>query len=178
MHKRLVRLLHSGLHPHQVTDLVLQLVVEANQHGDGVVALLDRGAKRCEPGGEARADGRGLEKRNQLLGERRRVGERKSFGIRLDEKVEGINDRHVGGQTDEHVEFVGAFGKDQARDPIAVWILLPVQKVPGRLDRERVAKDRRAALRCGPQPYLMRTEVDQTVEPVGRAVLERDADGH
>ena len=136
LHKRLVRLLHSGLHPHQVTDLVLQLVVEANQHGDGVVALLDRGAKRCEPGGEAWADGRGLEKRNQLLGERRRVGERKSFGIRLDEKVEGINDRHVGGQTDEHVEFVGAFGKDQARDPIAVRVLLPVQKVPWRLHRE------------------------------------------
>ena len=78
----------------------MQLLVEADQRRHRVVAVLDGGAKRGEPGRKAWADGRDLEKGNQLLGERRRVDERKTLGIRLDEEVEGIDDRHVGGQAD------------------------------------------------------------------------------
>ena len=66
------------------------------------------GAEALEPRREARSRRRGLEERNQLLRERRRVGERIVLGVRLDEEVERIDHRHVGGQVDDDVELVGA----------------------------------------------------------------------
>ena len=65
-----------------------------------------------------------------------------------------------------------------ARDPVAVRVLLPVEEVLRRRRLQRVAEDRRAAMRRRPQPDLVRRQVDQPVEAVGRAVLQRDADGH
>src|SRR5262249_4588101 len=92
--------------------------------------------------------------------------------------IEGVDHRHVGGEIDHDLELLRALRKDEPRDPVAVWVLLPVQKMPGRLDVERVAEDRRAAMRRRPQPDFVRAQVDEAVELVGRSMLERDADRH
>jgi hypothetical protein len=105
------------------------------------------------------------------------VLERKTGGVALDEEVEGIDHRHVGGEIDHDFKLVGALGEYQPRDPVAVRVLLPVQEV-GRLDVERIAEDRRPAVGRRPQPDFMRSEIDEPIELVGGSVLERDADCH
>ena len=75
--QRLVGRLHAGLHPDEIADLALQLLVEPHQHVDRLLAGPDRRPEAVEPRGEQRADRCRLEKRNQLLRQRRRVGERR-----------------------------------------------------------------------------------------------------
>ena len=176
--QRLLGRLHARLHAHQVADRVLQLAVEPHQHVDGVLAGGDRGAEALDEGGETRPHRRRLEERDQFLGERRRVAERIGLGVRLDEEVERVDHRHVGGDVDDDLQVVGGFGEDDAGDPVAVGILLPVEEVPGRRDVERVPEHRRAAVRRRAQPDLVRRDRDAAVEAVGGAVLQRDADGH
>ena len=166
------------MHPDQVANLLLQLLVRPHQHDGGVLAFLDGGPERGKPRRQARARGLGFEKRNQLLGQRRCIAKGIALRRWLDEEIEGVDHRHVGDQVDQHFQLVGPFGEDQPRDPVAVRILLPVQEVPGGLDVERVAEDRRAAVRRGPQPDLVRAHIDEPVELVGGSMLERDADSH
>ena len=53
------------------------------------------------------------------------------------------------------------FVDDDPRQEVAVRILLPVEKVLRRLDLERVAEHRRAAVGGGPQADDLRAELDQ-----------------
>ena len=100
------------------------------------------------------------------------------FGVRLDEEVERIDDRHVGREVDADVEPVGGLGEHQPRDPVAVRILLPVQEILVRRDVERIAENRRPAVRRGPQPDFVRPQPNVAIEAIRRAVLEGNADGH
>ncbi len=176
--ERRVGRLHAGLHPDEIADLVLQLLVEPHQHVDGLLAGPDRRPEAFEPRREQRSRRRGFEERNQLLRQRRRIGERREFGVRLDEEVERIDHRHVGREVDADVEQVGGLGEHEPRDPVAVRILLPVQEVLVGRDVERVAEDRRAAVRRGPQPDFVRPQPNVAIEAIRRAVLEGNADGH
>ena len=124
------------------------------------------------------ADRRGLEEGDEFLRQRRGVDEGKGLGVGFDEEIERVDHRHVGGQGNPHLELVRALGEHQPRHPVAVGILLPVEEVLRRRDRERVAQNRGAGLGRRTQPDLVRAHVDEAVEHVGRAVLQRDADGH
>ena len=48
----------------------------------------------------------------------------------VDEKIEGIVDRHVGHEVDLDPEFGHRLGKDEPRQPVAIDILLVVHEVP------------------------------------------------
>ena len=49
-------------------------------------------------------------------------------------------------QIDDDIQVLGLFLKHQPRQPVAIGILLPVEKMLVWIDRERVAEDRRAAM--------------------------------
>ena len=63
------------------------------------------------------------------LREPRLVGERKRLGRRLEEEVERIDHRHLGDQIDVDGELARLLRKDEAREVVAVRILLPVEEV-------------------------------------------------
>ena len=115
---------------------------------------------------------------SDLLGERGVVTERKGLSLGLEEEVERIDHRHVGDEIDRDLELRRLLGKHQARQMIALRILLPVDEVVLRLDLERVGKYRRAAVRGGTQAHDLRPERDRPVVGVGRPMMQRDVDAH
>ena len=131
---------------------MLQLPVQTHQHVDRLLVAAQRRAKRREPRRKSRTGGRGVEKRNQLLGERVRVLEWIELRVRLDKEIERIDHRHVGDQIDDDVErtCVGS-GKTSRATQLPYGILLPVEEIVRRLDVQRIAKHRSAAMRRRPQ---------------------------
>ena len=105
-----------------------------------------------------------------------RIGEREFLGIGLDKEIERIDHRHVGGEIDFDAEFVGRLRKDEARQPVAVRILLPVDEVLGRRNLQRIARYRRAAMRRRPQPDDLGSQCYRPIVFVGRDVMKRDED--
>ena len=135
------------------------------------VVSRDRPATNClEQRPERFGDEIGGKLRLQFLG----IGERKFLGIGLDEEVERIDDREFGGQIDLDAELVGLLRKDEARQPIAVRVLLPVHEMLGRRHLQRIARHLRAAMRRGPQPDGLRPERDRTIVTIARDVLQSD----
>ena len=115
---------------------------------------------------------KGREIARELFG----VGEREFLGVAFDEKIERVDHRHVGDQVDRDLELARFFRKHEARDEIAVDVLLPVDEVLFRRDVQRIGKDRRAAVRRRAQPYLVRRQRDRAVVAVTGVVVERDVD--
>ena len=72
--------------------------------------------------------------RRQIAHEVFVVGEREVLRVRVDEEVERIDDRHVGGQIDLDGELHRPLGKYQPGQPVAVRILLPVDEMVRRRD--------------------------------------------
>src|SRR5262249_51032756 len=68
--------------------------------------------------------------------------------------------------------------KDEAREPIALRILLPVHEVISGRHLERIAQDRRARMRRRTQADGLRAEVDRSVVFVVRDVMQCDEDRH
>ena len=68
--------------------------------------------------------------------------------------------------------------ENDARQIIALRILLPVEEVALRFDLERIGRDRRAAMRRGPQPDHLRRQLHQAVVVVDGLVMQRDANRH
>ena len=74
--------------------------------------------------------------------------------------------------------MLALFRKYQARDEIAVNVLLPVDEMFFRLDGQRIGEDRRAAMRRRTQPHFVRRQGDRLVVATARVVIERDVDAH
>ena len=104
--------------------------------------------------------------------------ERKVFGGRLEEEVERIVDGHFGHQVHLDAELVDLFREREARDVVALRVLLPVEKVTGWRDALRIGQDRRAAVRRRTQANELRRQFDGSVVPVLRHVAKRDMDAH
>ena len=145
--QRVVGRLHARLHPHEVLDLELELLVETHQRVDGLFSRRNRLAKTFEPRGKPRSKRRNLEERDQLLRERGCVAERIVLGVGLDEKVERIGHGHVRREVDDDVQRRGGFGEHKPRDPVPVRILLPIEEIFVRSDLQRIAENRRPAMR-------------------------------
>ena len=65
----------------------------------------------------------------QFLGQPRLVDERNLLGRRLQEKVERVDDRHLGDEIDFDRQLCGRFGKYEPRQKIAVRVLLPIDEM-------------------------------------------------
>jgi hypothetical protein len=116
--------------------------------------------------------------RRQLATQCFLVVEGEVCGRLFDEEVERVDDREVGDEIDDNGEFARGLGEHETRKMISERILLPVDEVLGRRDRHRVGEDRRAAVRRRTQSHHVRGQCHCSVEAVGHAVLERDADAH
>ena len=106
------------------------------------------------------------------------IFERPNLRAFLDEEIEGIIDRHVGDDVDLDLELVDQLGKDIARQPIAVGVLLDVHEMVGRRDFQRVRYDPRAAVGRGAQPNDLRPERDGAIVSVMRQMMDGGSDGH
>ena len=104
--------------------------------------------------------------RLKFLGDARLVGERVLLGFGLEEEVERIDDRHLGDEIDLRRELAGLLREDDPGEVVAERILLPVEEMPGRVDAQRVAQDRRAAVRRRPQPDDLRPQRRRAVVAV------------
>jgi hypothetical protein len=173
--QRLFARLHAGLHADHVGDLVAQPPIEIDEEVDAAARAAIEAAQK---GGEIRADGRRLEEGTQLALEPGVVGEGNLLGFRLEEEVERIHDRELGLEVHLDLEAIDLVGEHDAREPVRLRVLLPVEEVRGRLDAQRVGDDRRAAVRRGAQSHDLRREAHQPIVCVASAMIQGDAYGH
>ena len=96
----------------------------------------------------------------------------------LEEEIERIDDRHLRHKVDGHAQLAGPFQENQPCEEVAVRVLLPIEEVLFRRDLQRIAENRRAAMRGRAEADDVRPEADRLVVSVSSAVVERDADGH
>src|SRR5262249_54838685 len=68
--------------------------------------------------------------------------------------------------------------KDETREPISVWILLPIHEVLRRHDLERIALDARAAVRSGAQADDLRRQSNWPIVGVAGHMMEACEDRH
>ena len=99
------------------------------------------------------------------------VVEGKLLRLGLEEKVKRVVHRHLHHEIDGDLEFGGFLGEHQPRLVVAKRVLLPVHKMLGRLDRERVRDNGATAMRRGPQAHDLGAEVDRAVVFVVRDVV-------
>ena len=130
--------------------------------------------KRLEP--RSRALGRAVD--DEIGPQVLAIFERPNLRAFLDEEIERIVDRHVGDDVDLDLQFVDQFGKDIARQPIAIRVLLDVHEMIGRRNFQRVRYDPRAAMGRGPEPDDLRPERDRPVIAIVRQMMDGGADGH
>ncbi len=178
--QRLVGRLDPLLHPDAVGHLAVDRGVEVGEelHGRYAAGLVD-GLRHRAPelvGGDRVVE---LAQVGEEVGvQARLVGERDVLGVLLDEEVERVDHHQVGDQADGDLEGLHLLGEDQAGQPVAEGVLLPVDEVGARRDVEGVGLDGGAAVRGRPQPDHVGTDVHGAREVVGGAVLQRDLDRH
>ena len=133
--ERLLGRLHAGLHADQVADVVLQPLVQANQKIDGSHRLARHLA---QPLFDAGRDRQARQVRGEFVALGRVVAERETLGVRLEEEVEGVEDRHLGDEVDFDCEFGNALREHRPGEPVRLRILLPVEEVLGGRDAHRI----------------------------------------
>ncbi len=160
--------MHARLHPHHIGDLTLDPGVQGDDEIDcRRVRRRKSGDQRLQPRPALIQDHEG----RQVLRQLGRIGEGQGLGIGLGEEIEWVDHRHFGGEVDRDAELPRGLGKHNARQPVAVGVLLPVDEVRGRRDRHRVAGDARSGVGRGPQSHDMRAEGRRLVVPVTRHMI-------
>jgi hypothetical protein len=171
--ERLLGRLYAGREPDLVPDRLREAPVQLDEEVDGAArADVDSGEVRRE----AVAARRHLEERAELLREPGVVAEREALRGRLEEEVERVRDGELGDEVDADLEVAHGLREDRARQEVSVRVLLPVEEVIGRVEGQRVARDRRPAVRGRSEPHELRRERDHPVVPVSGEVREGDAD--
>ena len=137
------RSLHARFHANQVTDIGGQALVEADQeiHSRQRRAV-DTGQVRSQPWRQRQ----GFQIRRQLALLIGGVAERDIFGVGLQEKIERIEHRHLGDQVDFDAQLVSLFREHQARQVIALRVLLPVDEMLLGQHLQRVGQYPRTAM--------------------------------
>ena len=126
---------------------------------------------------------RGLERLHAQVGEELArllvaVHEGELLGVGLEEEVERIVDGELGDQVHLDAQLTDLVGEDDARQVVALRVLLPVDEVMLGCDPERVGQDRRAAVRGGPEAHDLGREPDPPVVSIDADVVEGDVNGH
>ena len=169
------RSLHARFHADQIAHVLRQLLVEVDEEIVGLARLarnlvqvsLEQRRRR-----QLHEVGRELVKLPVL------VLEREFLGAGLEEVVERVDDRHLGHQIHLDRELARLLREHEAREPVGLRILLPVDEVLLGQDPERVGVHRRARMRRGPQAHHLRAERDRPVVAVTRDVVKRDVNRH
>ena len=171
--ERLFGSLYARLHADQIPNLALQSLIDLNEE---IVGGTPNSPQRLHQFQKLWSGRQRFEIRHQLTSQRRVVHERNCLGARLDEEIERIDHRQVGDQIDFDREAACLLREHQAREIIAVRVLLPIEKVLARLNLQRVAQNRRPTMRSRPQPHDMRLQRDQPVVAIFRLVMQCDSD--
>ena len=100
------------------------------------------------------------------------------FSFRIDEKIEGVVHRHLGDEIDFDAKSAHWIRKRQARDIVALRILLPVDEMARRLDAHGIRDDGRAAVRSRAQPDELLRHGDRTIVAIVCYMSERDLNRH
>ncbi len=127
--KRLLRCLDAGFHADDVTDLLLQAGVEADDHVHRLLtwSAVDSGHE----GGEQRAGRFRLRVDGEIVAQFLRIVEGPLCRLFLHKEIERIINRHIGDKIDLDLEFAHRFRKNEAGKVITVGILLKVHEVIG-----------------------------------------------
>ena len=176
-HERLFRREDAGLHADVVAKRPLHVTIQVDEDVDDPAPRRgDAGTRRLDELGKLRPEAPGLEVRQEVVLQERRVGEREVFRVLLEEKVERVRDRQLGHQVDLDHQLLRRFREHQPGLVVAERILLPVDEVIARLDPECVRKDRSPAVRRRPQPHDVGRQLHHTVVSVAGLVMQGDAD--
>ena len=108
----------------------------------------------------------------------RAIAEGVEFCCGFEEEVERIEDGHLSDKFHLRFKPIRPLNKHNARQIIAEGILLPVNKILLRLNLQRIAYDRCAAMGRRPQPDDVRPEAYDTIVAIRRAMGEGDMNGH
>ena len=173
--QRVLGRLHARLHPDRVRDVLLQLLVDADQEVDRALLLL---VHLLEVGRQQRRqfgfDAVGREFGLQLGA----VAEGEVLGAGLEEEVERVVHRHLDHQVDRDLELARRGREHQPRLVVRERVLLPVDEMLGRFYLLRVGQDLGAAVRRRTQPHDLGTEIDRAVIAVVRDVIQSNMDRH
>ncbi len=173
--QRFARRLHAGFEADHVADGALHALVERDEEVDGRCGFArDAIHERLEQ----RRGRQFFQERLQFVAQARLVGEGEFPGAGFEEEIERIDHRHLGDEIDLDLELAGFFRKDQAREIVRLRVLLPVDEVSAGRDLQRIAEDRRAAMRRRAQADDLRREADGPVIAVVRDVVESGVDRH
>src|SRR5262249_15660863 len=131
-----LRSLYARFHADQIFDVAGELAIELDKERDAA-HLLPRNCSQVTR----------EERRQRLLTKVRRefhslprfVFERIVLGVRFEEKIEWVNDRHLGDEVDFDAKLARGFRKYKARQIVCLRVLLPVDKMLGRFDPQRIA---------------------------------------
>ncbi len=173
--KRFFHRLHARLHPDDIGNFVMDEAVEIDEEVDG---LAFAAGNFMQKRAEARPEGFELEVGFQFVRQDGVVAEREFVGALLDKKIEGVDRRHVGGEFNLDLEFIGLFRKDESGLEIALRILLPVDEVVLRGDFEDVIEDRRPAVDGGTEADNLRSERNGFLVAVVGDVSKCGVNGH
>ena len=171
----LLRRLHAGLHADDVADLLGEAGVEADDEIDGAHALARHGV---EEGLQPRPDRLGALVDDEVVVQLLGVVEGPVLGGVLHEEVEGVVDGHVGDEVDLDLQLAHRLGKDEARQPVAVGVLLVVHEMVGGRDLQRMREHAGARVRRGAQADDLRAEDHRAVVAVVGQVVDAGLDRH
>jgi hypothetical protein len=167
--------LHARFHADDVLDRLLEALVDFNQVVNRANLVPPKLGNQCL---QLRAGRQSLQIGDQFLGHHRVIGKRVLFRGSLDKEIERVDRRHLDEQIDLDDQFAGWLVEDKAGVVVAVRVLLPVEEVVFRVDAQRIAQNRRPAVRRRPQPDDVRLQGYQPVVAVRGLVVEGHADCH
>ena len=173
--ERFLRSLHARFHADHVAHVPIHESIQA----DEVIVhrLLGPPLARNEFA-QPRTGRERFEIRSQFVLQDGFVSQRILLGGFFHEEFERVDGGEVGDEIDRDGEFPRGFREHEPGDVVAVWVLLPVEKVQLRLDGERVTEDRSAGVRRGPQSHHVRQNGHGAIVLVPRDMSECDANAH
>ncbi|MNH95825.1 hypothetical protein D3C73_484780 [compost metagenome] len=174
--QRFLRRLDAGFHADDVTDGLLQARIDADDHVDRW--LVRRHVEMLQIFDQGRAGRLGDHVDREVLDQVFRIFERPSGGLFLDEKIEGVVDRHVGDKIDLDLEFRYRVRENEPREIVAVGILLQVYKMVFRRDLQRMRQHFRARMGGGFQADDLGSEADGLVVFVMGEMIDACLDRH
>src|SRR5260221_8790765 len=173
--ERLLAAWAPRLHADDIGDVALQARVEVDEKAG---RLRRRPIDRREPARKTWTEGLNRAIRRDLGLQRRVIAEGKGLGRRLQKEVEWIGDRQIGDKIDLDDQLPRLLGKNEARLVVRLRILLPVDEMVFRSDRQGIAQDWCLAVRRRPQAKDLRPQRDQAIVAIDGAMMQRDMYRH
>ena len=140
--------LNARFHPDDIGHGVGHAGVQTHDEIDGAQRVARNGGQKGaekRPGGVSGAIDRQVGR--DVIG----IGKGPGLSAVFDKEIERVIDCHVGDQINLDLQLAHRLGKDKARQPVAIGILLMVHEMPGGADLQAVRQHAGAAVRGGAQ---------------------------